>query len=349
GTVDVTAHEILDCDKVKEVLRPSGGNWGGTIVDDSYISFITALVGQNTIKHFESKHALGLYELCREFEITKRKISPHSDLKTTIRFPTALEDSYREANAGGNVKALSEIFWQKEKRAISFYKDKLRIDTNTANAFFDESVSQIIQHLQTILNSFEGKFISTILLVGGFAESAVLFDAVRRHFPERHVIIPKEAGWAVLAGAVIFGHDSSLIEKRKSKVTYGVACSQLFDPDIHEPKYLFFRDGKACCNNMFHKHVEIDEIINVGSYQSDEIYELTSTFDFTWDIYSSEEKNPMYITDEGCNKIGTLRLPKRDVDLDSKMRIQMSFSNTEIEVKMTYTKTGESTQIFLEQ
>lgn len=50
GTVDVTAHQVTADGKVKEIIRPTGGNWGGTRVDEEYIDLIKCLIGETAIK-----------------------------------------------------------------------------------------------------------------------------------------------------------------------------------------------------------------------------------------------------------------------------------------------------------
>jgi len=46
GTVDVTVSELQSCDppRLKEVLPPSGGSWGGTLVDAEFRKFINELM-----------------------------------------------------------------------------------------------------------------------------------------------------------------------------------------------------------------------------------------------------------------------------------------------------------------
>lgn len=43
-------------------------------------------------------------------------------------------------------------------------------------------------------------------MVGGFSECEIVQDAIRKAFPECRVVVPHEAGLAVLIGAVLFGH-----------------------------------------------------------------------------------------------------------------------------------------------
>ena len=48
------------------------------------------------------------------------------------------------------------------------------------------------------------KDVSSILLVGGFAESPMLQEAVKEAFSEIKVTVPQDAGLAVLKGAVLY-------------------------------------------------------------------------------------------------------------------------------------------------
>ena len=72
-------------------------------------------------------------------------------------------------------------------------------------------------------------------MVGGFSESEVVQDAVRSAFRDCRIVIPQEAGLAVLKGAVQFGHDPSIIAARVAKFTYGIGSTVPFDPEVHDP------------------------------------------------------------------------------------------------------------------
>ena len=45
GTVDITVHEVVDRDKLKELYWASGGAWGGTRVDKAFERFLGKLFG----------------------------------------------------------------------------------------------------------------------------------------------------------------------------------------------------------------------------------------------------------------------------------------------------------------
>lgn len=45
GTVDITIHEVVDHEKLKELNYASGGAWGGTCVDKAFEMFLRKIVG----------------------------------------------------------------------------------------------------------------------------------------------------------------------------------------------------------------------------------------------------------------------------------------------------------------
>ena len=55
------------------------------------------------------------------------------------------------------------------------------------------------------------KDLSLIILVGGFAESPYVQQRIQEALPDKRLIVPGEAGLAVLKGAVMFGHKSDII------------------------------------------------------------------------------------------------------------------------------------------
>lgn len=53
GTIDITAHEVLEDGHVRELIKATGGNWGGTRVDEEYMDFIKSIIGEEATKHIE--------------------------------------------------------------------------------------------------------------------------------------------------------------------------------------------------------------------------------------------------------------------------------------------------------
>jgi hypothetical protein len=50
GTVDVTAHQIMPDGILKEIHQATGGDWGGTKVDQAFENFLCEITGKNDIR-----------------------------------------------------------------------------------------------------------------------------------------------------------------------------------------------------------------------------------------------------------------------------------------------------------
>ena len=57
----------------------------------------------------------------------------------------------------------------------------------------------------------------------------MLQEAVREAFSELKVIVPQDAGLAVLKGAVLYGHEPKTISARVCKYTYGIKTKRKFN------------------------------------------------------------------------------------------------------------------------
>ena len=97
-----------------------------------------------------------------------------------------------------------------------------------------------------------------MLLVCGFSESNVVHSAIKRTFPDMTVIIPNETGLAVLKGAVIFGHNPSVIMFRVSRYTYGVDVINEFKSGLYPPEYKIYVTyvNKYKCKHIFEALVQ---------------------------------------------------------------------------------------------
>ena len=85
GTVDITCHEILLDGKVKEVVAPSGGPWGGITVDINFAALFTKIFGPAFMDNFKSNEPQQWLKLMTDFERSKKSFMP--DGKTVIKMP----------------------------------------------------------------------------------------------------------------------------------------------------------------------------------------------------------------------------------------------------------------------
>lgn len=326
GTIDITVHEVKDDGSVKELHKANGGDWGGTKVDALFTSLLIDIVGKDVMETFISKNKYDFLHLMRDFEVKKRTINPELDDIVTFSVPVSLSD-FREKNPGCNSKYGNQLTWT---------RDKLRMEAKLTKTLFDGVCKHIVDHLKELFMHAAVKDVSSILLVGGFAESLMLQSAIRDAFKTKNVIIPKEAGLAVLKGAVICGHEPEKISGRVCRYTYGVKIVLKFDSTMHPKFKKILHNNIEYCNDIFSIHVRVGQIVEVGEPQVKQTYVVTEPgqTSIEFKIYTSNNKDPTYTTDEGCTYLGTLTIDMPDTSkgIDRGATVHMTFSGTEIAV-----------------
>lgn len=334
GTVDITVHEVRDNGSLKELHKANGGDWGGTKVDALFTSLLADIFGKDVMETFSSENKYDFLDLLRDFETKKRTISPELNEKVTFNIPSSLSETVCVKNPGSNIKDVTSK--SKYKTQVTWIRDKLRMDAELMRALFDESCEKIVAHIKELFMQSSLKNVSSILLVGGFAESLMLQTAIREAFKNKTVIIPQEAGLAVLKGAVLCGHEPQNISGRICRYTYGIEIYKTFDRTIHPQFKKVMINNKEHCKDIFHIYVRVGQIIEVGKPQVKETYIVTEpdqdSIDFR--IFTSNNREPTYTTDVGCTHLGTLTIGMPDISkgLDRGAIFHMTFSGTEIAV-----------------
>ncbi|KAH3704812.1 heat shock 70 kDa protein 12A-like [Dreissena polymorpha] len=341
GTVDITVHEVTPDMKLKEIEKASGGAWGGTKVNEAYKQFIDTLAGGGVLCVLKEKHMDDFIEVTRSFEVKKRESKTSATGSVVLRFPATLS-SVVHSVTGKSFK--EQIEKSPFKGQVNIINDKLKCDAKVISSLFNGPVSSIVEHLSTLLSKHRENPINNIVMVGGFSESQLLQEAVRSAFPEKHVTVPQDAGLAVMKGAVMFGHNKRQIVSRIARFTYGIDCWLPFDASVH-PADKMVKQGthKGEVENCFSKLVEIghsiptDEAAGSGSFC---LKDNETTYDCV--VFATKAKNPLFVNDEGCFKIGSFNVNCKDKNGHiSGTILKMYFGGTEIDVKATLQTTGE--------
>lgn len=334
GTIDITVHEVKDDGSVKELHKANGGDWGGTKVDALFTSLLIDIVGKDVMETFSSIHKYDFLLMLRDFEVKKRTINPKLDDIVTFTVPVSLSDTFCEKNPGYSITDVA--LKSKYGNQLTWKRDKLRMEAKLTKTLFDGVCKHIVEHLKELFMHPAVKGVSSILLVGGFAESLMLQTAIREAFINKTIIIPKEAGLAVLKGAVLCGHEPEKISGRVCRYTYGVSTQIEFDSTIHPKSKKVILDNIDYCDDIFSIHVRVGQFVEVGKPQVKQTYcvlEPDQTY-LEMDIYTSNDKEPTYTTDEGCTYLGTVTIDMPDTSkgLDREAIVHMTFSGTEIAV-----------------
>ncbi|XP_053399071.1 heat shock 70 kDa protein 12A-like [Mercenaria mercenaria] len=345
GTVDITVHETQSDGTIRELYKANGGPWGGTKIDEAFINFLEDVAGVDTIEVFMKDHKEDYLSLFREFEIKKKTFGPDltAGQKITFRLPVSVHETYRITRGGDFRRSL--MMKQDLKDQITFTGDKLRVQPRQVERFFEATCNKIVNHLKDIFSKPQVSGTEAILMVGGFSESVMLQHYIKDNFPEMKVIIPEDAGLAVLKGAVIFGHNPRAIISRVSKFTYGIDVYQPFDSTVHPASKKVILDGKEKCDGCFDKHVTEGQEVYVGEVFGEKSYwpSSMSATAVSLNVYTSDKIDPKYVDEAGCLYRGKLRVDLSKIEKyeDKNIIVKMKYGDTELGVEARIVKTGE--------
>lgn len=345
GTVDITIHETQADYTVRELYKANGGPWGGTKIDEAFFKFLQNMAEEDTIEKFMKDQKEDYLSLFRDFEIKKKTFGPDlkDGMKVTFRLPTSLHETYHLLHERHFSQSL--LMKQDLTGQITFTGDKLRVQQRVIERLFEETCNRIVDHLKNILNKPEVRGTQAILMVGGFSESKMLQHYIKTNFPEIRVIIPEEAGLAVLKGAVIFGHNPKAIVSRVTKHTYGIDVYKPFDSSIHPESRKVILDGIEKCNGCFDLHVPVGKEVFVGEVFGEKSYMPSTRSGKVIDlnVYTSEKINPEYTDESGCSYLGNLKVDLSKIEKyeDRNIKVKMKYGDTELGVEAKIVKTDD--------
>ena len=298
---------------------------------------------------FKDKAMEDYLDLMINFEVKKREVKVTRDRKISLKLPAALNEIVQELTG---ITFHNKVQLSNYNDKVQCTLDKVVLDHDIMLGFFKDSVESIIKHLDGLFSEPSLEECKAIVMVGGYSESSVLQERIKSHFQEKKIIIPSDAGLAVTNGAVMFGHNPSLIAERICKYTYGT--STMHKEEIfctHRKTRTFFaKDGKRC-DDIFDIHVRAGDVVKVGEWQKERPYipVYRNQTSMTFDIYCTKERSPELVTDEGCVKLGKVDLPMPVTTDDRNRKVLASFlfSGTELEVKVHDISTGAESKISL--
>jgi len=348
GTADITVHEKISNGHLKELCRASGGDCGGTSIDNAFIQMIVKILGAPLMTLLKQEDPTAYLDLLREFETVKRKIKTDTTGKVNITIPCATINSLCESHQNESLNSMiqSSPFASK----IALRGDKMRVDADVMKSLFDKTINNIVSLVTDVLRNPAAKDVPLLLLVGGFAECPIVQAAMKKNFSNKRIIIPEEAGLSVLKGAVLFGHKPDYIASRVMRFSYGAGVATLFDPDKHEQRRKFTSavNGTDLCRNVFSEIIQQNKSVALGTKVSHR-YSTTipNQSSMTIAVYASTKEKPVYVDEDCCDLIGTaeteIPFPSEE---ERYVLVEYIFGNTEISMTATdevYGTTCEAT------
>ncbi|XP_052781113.1 heat shock 70 kDa protein 12A-like isoform X2 [Mya arenaria] len=299
GTVDIAVQEVADNGSMKNIYKASGGDWGGTKVNEAYVKFLENMLGADSIEAFKQSNMEDYIYMIRDFEMKKRDLDPlKNDRPVVFRISAMLPKLVKKSRGKKIYDVIKDSPFES---TVSIQGDKLKVDMSIVSNFFKTHVDAIVEHVSNLIDQSTIGDIAAIVLVGGFSNCPLLQHAMKTTFENHKIIVPIDPDLAVLKGAVIFGHKPELISQRVSKYTYGVSMRVDFIEHVHRESYKVINEkGKFRCAHVFDKHITAGQYLIVGEAQVEKKYvaSTSSQIHQYFYVYYTLDPDPMYVTDE---------------------------------------------------
>ncbi|OWF51205.1 heat shock 70 kDa protein 12A-like [Mizuhopecten yessoensis] len=332
GTADITVHEKQLDGTLKEVHEASGGPWGGKYVDERFTDLLIGLVGHKVMQEFSDQNKADALDIYREIETKKQTIKPEMTGKVTVKVPVSLVETFKRLTKQ-NIKTVIEK--SKYQGRMTWTGDKLRMEADLFHELFTDGKDKLLSHLHEMFQLKDVAEVTTILMVGGFSECEILQDAMQKKFgSSRKIVIPEDAGLAVLKGAVLFGHKPQTITQRKAKYTYGINISPTYDRTVHSPTRRVTIDGVDRVKDVFKKYIGKCQPLRVGEAVTGRHVTIKrSQREMLLKVYASVDADPKYVTDRNCEFLGKVVVELPDSDERLTVEVSMIFGETELMVE----------------
>lgn len=346
GTADITVHEKQMDGSLKELLAATGGAFGGKNVDDAFKSFLEDIIGKEAMQTFKLKCMDDYIDIFREFETKKRAVSNGKTNKVVMTMPVSLTNLVKTSSVKGQKSTFKDVVENSVYgNDVNFAKQKLHISHSCFVKFFDPAIDGIIKHMESILYQSNFSHVKNILMVGGFSECEILQEKIKNRLTQKRIIIPEEAGLAVLKGAVLCGHIPRAISGRVARYTYGIQSWPMFNDRFHPASKRVTVGTSVRCRDVFFKFIEIGQQVTPGHRES-QVFQVLNPSDNTLEctVFASTERDPQFVDDASCSQLGILTVPfTRPTNSTQAVEIEetLIFGETELRVKAKDLSTGQ--------
>ena len=303
----------------------TGGANGAIYVDHNFVSLLENLYGQPAIQDFGLRYPKDWLELMNKFEANKTGERASEGIVTRIRVPP----KFLEMAAGTSATA-------GRPHDVEITNEYLCLGPDSMKQLFQPVVSGIVTHMENVLNRPELNSISCLFMVGGFAKSVILRQAIATAFSSRcKILIPAtDPAIAVVQGATMFGQKPTTITSRVMATTYGFDCWKSFDPEVHDPQKKVIVEGREECKDIFDVIVKENEVVEVGETKHVNLTPVHSDQKrVNVPFYTSTDPNVKYTTDSTVGpSIGKVTVDSPDTSKGTDREIELSifFGGTEI-------------------
>ena len=318
----------------------TGSRVGGQDINDAFFQNWQEAFDARDWSQISGRHS---YEdiLTMEIDFERNKVELGSTEEIDEHINLAIPDTTREMLRREEVRLkdsedVREFF--KMERGKFMFSPKLVRDK-----LFNVTNRRIVETIKDILKMEELQDVKTMVFVGGFAESKIAIDEIKRDLLEKYdgiqFVTPTSPFRAVLAGAVLYGHNPLIFRSRISRKTYGIRTSAFFDPERHDPSRVYEdpRDGERYIRGIFDVHVRKGSTVSLNDADTPVFIYYPKRPEARLariKIYSSDQNDPKYVSDAECRQEGEIvvDLPETSDNLNKQIEVQMIYGGTQLDV-----------------
>ena len=328
----------------------TGGPYGGTKVDEEFRILLTKIFGDRRVDDYQRLFPGDWLVLINDFEMKKRSNRVLKGETTRVRIPRSFISSLWEKEI--DLNSVIKVHYNPSDVKIH-NKEYLCLSPKIMKKLFQPVLSGIISHLKGLVRKPRLSKVELMLLVGGFADSALLQSELKKEFSTKYrVMVPQSASIAVVQGAVLYGKQPLKISARIASVTYGAGCTRDFISGTHPESKKFYNDeGLAKCRDLFCLFVTEGQELGVGQKVS-HIFNPLNHEDryFKFRFYTSDHTDVEYTTEAGVVKIGSVTVQSPHVYKGKNRDIDVSlyFGGTEITASARDVSSGSVEKVKLE-
>jgi actin-like ATPase involved in cell morphogenesis len=358
GTVDITAYEspigATANIALREIGVATGGQLGSEYVNQAFrANVLTRRFSVEAMERIERENAAGLLALSEAWEREKATVgveldaegTPHIADPVTIDIPPTVWTMLDEAT---KATLTDEMAGRPYLLELSPEEVETLFETVTTGIL--GKVEEQLASMRRTAGAAPGP--ETLVLVGGFAQSAWLQMALRRRFGGRHrILVPQNPDRAVLEGAVHYAYNPAALISRQSKYTYGFAIAAPWEPGVDSPVRKFRDDdGHVLCTGRY--QVAVRRMDRVGV---DEPFgfvvapTMAEQSEIEVRLFRTRKRDPRYVDEDGCDPIGQMTVDVSDsVGLAPARRpiqLLLYFGRAHIQVTALNPATHEETRV----
>lgn len=330
---------------MKEFPKNIGQASSSTRVDLEFLKFFHSLFGSDFCELYAKKNKQDFQELQYEFELKKRQFCLESDENVTIDLPPSLPKMYTARYKQSLQYMIDDTEYV--GRILS-QDDSLVLDKTIMKDFFGIAMKSIMGYLTTLSRDPELRQCSVIIIVGGFADSAVVGGAIKHLFANSNMVVIEEAELAVLRGGVLLGHYSGPDISLKMPFSYGLGKAVPYNESCHPKNKRFVAKNIQYCSDVFEPHIANGRHYLAGEFSSGTRLKLNRPTQkrVAIPVYVSRHKFTKFTTDDYCSMLGKLyiNVPDRKDGL-ARVKVQMALLGDSLIVSGTDEVTSTTTEV----